>query len=254
MRLLRDTWILFAHNMRMSLKNPGWVIIGLFQPALYVLLFAPLLNAFSGVPGFPTGGGLAVFTPGAMVMISVYGPVLAGYTLIAKLRTGEIERLSVTPASRLSLLLGGVLRDVVLLLAQGVLLIAIAFLVGLRLTSGAGVGLGLVLLALMGVLLTSCSSALALIFKDESALAPIVQILSGPLLLLSGFFLPMTLAPDWLQKVAAFNPLAYVISAMRVLFAGNLASSSVWQGFSIIVPLTILALWWAARSYRKVAV
>lgn len=72
--------------------------------------------------------------------------------------------------------------------------------------------------------------------------------------MLSGFLLPMTLAPQWLQNVAAFNPLAYVIRAMRALFAGNLASSAVWQGFAVIVPLTILALWWAAHSYCKVAV
>ena len=152
----------------MTLRNPGWVLLGLFQPALYLLLFAPLLNPLTKAPGFPPGGGLAVFTPAAIVMISLYGPVLAGYTLIAKLRAGEIERLSVTPASRLALLLGSVLRDIALLVVQGILLIAIAMLLGLRLTSGAGVGMALIMLVLIGVLLASCSTALALIFKDET--------------------------------------------------------------------------------------
>lgn len=252
MRLLRDTWILLAHNVHMTLRNPGWVLIGLFQPALYLLLFAPLLNPLTKAPGFPPGGGLAVFTPAAIVMISLYGPVLAGYTLIAKLRAGEIERLSVTPASRLALLLGSVLRDIALLVVQGILLIAIAVLLGLRLTSGAGVGMALIMLVLIGVLLASCSTALALIFKDETALSPIVQFLSGPLLLLSGILLPLTLAPNWLQVIAAFNPLAYVMYTMRALFEGNLGDPVVFKGFAIMIPLTVLALWWAARSYRKV--
>jgi ABC-2 type transport system permease protein len=59
------------------------------------------------------------------------------------------------------------------------------------------------------------------------------------------------LAPAWLQNVAHVNPLSYVIKTMRALFAGNLADPVVMQGFAVIVPLTLLALWWAARSYRN---
>jgi ABC-2 type transport system permease protein len=105
---------------------------------------------------------------------------------------------------------------------------------------------------LMGVLLASCSTALALVFKNEGPLGTSVQFLSGPLLLLSGILLPLSLAPDWLRNIAAFNPLSYVIDTMRALFTGSLVSPTVLKGFAIIVPLTVFALWWAARSYRKV--
>jgi ABC-2 type transport system permease protein len=252
MRLLRDTWILFIYNARTTLRNPAWVLIGLMQPALYLLLYAPLLNPLTKAPGFPPGGGLAIFTPAAIVMISLYGPVLAGYTLISQLRAGEIERLCVTPVSRLALLLGSVATNVALLIVQGSLLVAVALVLGLRLQGGAGVGLALVMLVLMGVLLASCSTALALVFKNEGPLGTSVQFLSGPLLLLSGILLPLSLAPDWLRNIAAFNPLSYVIDTMRALFTGSLGGPTVLKGFAIIVPLTVLALWWAARSYRKV--
>jgi ABC-2 type transport system permease protein len=251
MKTLRDARILFFYNLRMTMRSPFWVIIGVFQPLLYLLFFAPLLNPLSHAPGFPPGGGLAVFTPAAIVMISMYGPVLAGYTLIGQLRSGEIERLAVTPASRLALLLGGMMREVVILLVQGALLVGIAVLLGLRLKNGADVGLGLVMLVLIGVLLASTFSALALVLKEETALSPLVQFLSGPILLLSGTFLPLSLAPPWLQDIAAFNPVSYVIKAMRALFAGSLTDPAVLRGFAIIVPLTLLALLWAARSYRK---
>ena len=177
--------------------------------------------------------------------------MLAGYNLIAQIRSGEIERLSVTPVSRLALLLGGTLREVVLLVVQGFLLIAVALLLGLRITNPAGVGIALVMLVLMGILMASCFSALALVFKDEGALAPLVQFLSGPLLLLSGILLPLSLAPLWIQHVADFNPLAYVINTMRALFSGNLGDPAVVRGFALMIPLTILTVWWAARSYRN---
>jgi ABC-2 type transport system permease protein len=252
MKLLRDSWLIFTYNLRVTLRNPFWIIIGVMQPTLYLLLFAPLLNPLSHAPGFPPGGGLAVFTPGDLVMVSLYGPVLAGYTLIAQLRAGEIERLSVTPASRLALLLGSVAREVVLLLTQGALLVGVALLLGLRLTNGAGFALAFVLLLLMGVLMASCFNALALIAKSENALAPLVQFLSGPMLLLSGILLPLTLAPLWLRRIADFNPLAYIITAMRALFAGNLSDPAVMHGFAIVIPLTIIMVWWAARAYRHV--
>lgn len=37
--------------MRMNLRNPAWVIIGLLQPILYLLLFGPLLGALVGTFG-----------------------------------------------------------------------------------------------------------------------------------------------------------------------------------------------------------
>jgi len=252
MKFLRETWILFAFNMRMTLRSPVWLILGILQPSLYLLLFAPLLDPLANAPGFPAGGGLAVFTPAAMVMLSMYGPIFGGYGLIGQLRSGEIERLSVTPASRLALLMSSVLRDVTQLLMQGVLLVVIALLLGLDLKNVAGVaGLALVMLGLMGLLLASCSYGLALVFREETSFSSVVQFFAGPLVLLSGILLPLTLAPHWLRTIAAINPFSYAMDAMRALFAGRLGDADVLQGFAVLIPLTMLALWWAARSYRK---
>lgn len=250
MKLLRDTWLLFAHNVRMTLRNPVWVFFGLFQPVCYLLLFAPLLDPLAGAPGFPVGDGLAVFTPGAMVMIGMFGTTFVGFGLIAQLRAGVVERLRVTPASRLALLLGSALRDVAQLLVQAVMLVAVSWLLGLD-PNLAGIGVMLVLLALMGLLMASCSYALALALKEENAFASTLQFFLLPLLLLSGVFLPLTLAPGWIQNVAALNPFAYAVDAARILFTGELLDPTVLRGFAVLTPLTLLALWWAARSYRK---
>jgi ABC-2 type transport system permease protein len=253
MKLLRETGILFSYNLCISLRNPIWLILGIFQPVLYLLLFAPLLDSLNSAPGFPAGGGLLVFAPAALLMLCMFGPLFGGYGLIAQIRAGEIERLSVTPVSRLALLLGGILRDVAQVLVQGVLLFVVALLLGLNLENiGATAGMALLLLGLMGLLLASLSYAMALTLKDENAFSSVVQFALTPLLLLSGVLLPLTLAPDWLQAIAAFNPLAYSIDAMRALFAGRLGDEDVLRGFTIVIFLTVLALLWAGRSYRKV--
>ena len=250
MKLIRDTWLLFMRDMMVTLRNPAWLIIGLFQPVCFLLLFAPLLEGIAKAPGFPPGGALTVFTPGLLVMMGLYGASFVGFGLIADLRAGVIERLRVTPVSRLALLLGRALRDVVVLLVQSAILLLVAWPLGLRADLG-GTALAFGLLALIGLVMASCSYALALALKSEDALAPTINFFVLPLQLLSGITLPLTLAPLWIRNVAALNPLAYAVDAARVLFNGQLTNSAVLSGFVIMGALALLAMWWAARSFRQ---
>ena len=58
--------------------------------------------------------------PGLLVLLAMFGALFTGFGLIAELRAGVIERSRVTPVSRLALLLGRSLRDIVSLLVQAV--------------------------------------------------------------------------------------------------------------------------------------
>lgn len=55
MHVFRETGIVFRRAMRLAMRNPAWVIIGLTQPILYLALFGPLLKQLKGLPGFPGG-------------------------------------------------------------------------------------------------------------------------------------------------------------------------------------------------------
>jgi ABC-2 type transport system permease protein len=250
MKLIRDTWLLFVRDIMVTLRNPAWLIIGLFQPICFLLLFAPLLEGIAKAPGFPPGGALNVFTPGLLVMMGMYGAAFVGFGLIADLRAGVIERLRVTPVSRLALLLGRTLRDVIVLLVQSALLVLVAWPMGLRVDMG-GIVVALGLIALIGLALASCSYALALLLRSEDALAPTINFFVVPLQLLSGITLPLTLAPLWIRNVAALNPLAYAVDAARSLFNGALGDPTVLRGFGVLAALALLAMWWAARSFRQ---
>ncbi|MEZ4668979.1 MAG: ABC transporter permease [Anaerolineae bacterium] len=196
MKLLRDTYLILGSSIRSTLRNPIWMIFGMIQPALYLLLYAPLLNGM--VPG---GNALQVFTPGLLVMMGMTGSLFAGFGLLEDLRQGVIERLRVTPAHRLALLLGRVIRDVLMLLLQCLVLLLIAVLMGVRVEL-LGMLLTLLLVALIGGGLAALSYGLALVMKDENALASTVNTFMLPILLLSGIFLPMTFAPAILKTAS----------------------------------------------------
>ena len=113
MKLLRDTWLVFGRYLGLLVRNPAWVVIGVVQPLLYLLLFAPLLQPLANMRGFPSGGAYNVFVPGLLVQLGMFGAAGVGFSLIAELRFGVIERLRVTPVSRVALLLGRAMRDIV---------------------------------------------------------------------------------------------------------------------------------------------
>src|SRR5690606_34787123 len=97
----RDSVIVFKRQLRMNLRNPAWVIIGMVQPVLYLLLFGPLLEPVISQLG---GNKYTWFVPGMLVQLGIFGAFFAGFGLIGEWREGVIEAERVTPASRAALL------------------------------------------------------------------------------------------------------------------------------------------------------
>ena len=148
MKLLRDSWLVYQRYLGILLRNPAWVIIGVTQPVLYLLLFAPLLKSIARMPGFPPGGAYNVFVPGLLIQLGLFGAAGVGFSLISELRFGVIERLRVTPVSRAALLIGRAMRDVMNLLIQSLILVLLALPFGLSIHVG-GLLLVLALIALI---------------------------------------------------------------------------------------------------------
>ena len=252
MSTVRDTLLVFRRHMAITLRNPAWVVIGLVQPVLYLVLFAPLLKSVASVRGFPAGGAYNVFVPGLLIQLGLFGSAFVGFSLIAELRGGVVERLRVTPVSRLALLLGRALRDVVNLLVTSVLLVLLSVPFGLELHP-VGLAVVLALQALIGLMFASLSYALALVLQSEDAFAPVLTTVTLPLLLLSGVLLPLSLAPAWLRDVAAANPLSYAVDAARAVFNDHLADPSVPKGVGIMAALAAASVVIAARRFSRTA-
>lgn len=244
----RDTYIVFRRQLRMAVRNPAWVIIGLMQPILYLVLFGPLLEPIAGTLG--TQNAYTLFVPGLLVQLSIFGSLFAGFSLISEWRAGVIEAERVTPASRTALLLGRILRDVLQLLVQSVVLVALAFAFGLT-GSVPGMIVGLILAVLLGAACAAASNALALTTKSEDVMAPLLNSIALPVLLLSGILLPMTIGPQWLQTVSDFIPTKYIVDAVRELFVGDFLTLTTLWGVVWTVVLVALGLWVGTRTFRK---
>jgi ABC-2 type transport system permease protein len=246
--MLTETWVVFARQMKQQLRNPVWVFFGLTQPILYLVLFGPLLTNIEG-GGLGGENSWNVFVPGLLLQLVIFGAGFAGFGIIQELREGVVDRQRVTPARRVSLIMGRTVTNVVTIGVQAVILVVVAIPFGLD-PSWSGVAVSILIVCLLSIGLAAASYAMGLIMQDEDSFAPFVQGVSLPLLLLSGVLLPMTLAPTWLRNLSELNPLTYVIDGVRDLFVGDFSTIAA-KGALAALAVSIVLGWWATRRFGR---
>ncbi|WP_137294241.1 ABC transporter permease [Nocardioides dongxiaopingii] len=244
---LADTWNVMLRELRPMLREPASVLFAMVQPLVFLALFAPLLPD-EGL----AGSALQWFVPGIIAMTALMGASMTGSNLSLEINTGSHERLLVSPLRRSSLLVGRALKEVVPMLAQAVLIVAVVTPFSFDLHPG-GVLLGLAILTLFSVGIGALSFALALVSAGQDWLFwTVQQTLIFPLLLLAGVLLPIDeSAPGWLRLLADLNPLGYIIEAERALFAGTLPADTVAEGALAAAAVAALGLLVGLRTMKR---
>lgn len=246
MSVTRDTYLIFRRYARQTVRRKSSIVIGMLQPALYLVLFGPLMRqALGGAHGDPW----RVYVPGVLVQLGLFGAGFAGFKILPEQRWGVVERMRVAPLSRTALLAGRVAHDAAVLLAQAVLILVVGAAFGLRMPPAA-VALCLMLVALLGVGLSALSYALGLALPNEYQFAPMLQTLTLPLMLLSGVLLPMSMAPAWLDAASHISPFRYVVDAMRAAATGDYTGATTLTGVAVAVALAAVALAAGTRTFR----
>ncbi|MEU0742461.1 ABC transporter permease [Streptomyces sp. NPDC006134] len=244
--LLHDTALVYGRYLRQSLRSRFALLFGVLMPLLYLLFFGPLLT---GLPLGGRGSSWQVLVPGLLLQLGLFGASFAGFMIILEKGQGVVERMRVTPVSRLALLLGRVLREATVFVFQAVLLVLAAVAMGLR-APLPGVLIGFAFVALLTVSLASLSYALAMKVATPQGFGPVINALTMPAMLLSGLMLPMTLGPRWLDVLSHFMPLRYLVDAMRDAYVGRYATAHMLYGALVAVGLTVLSVAVGTRVFR----
>ena len=248
-KTVNDTLLLTQRRLVQTLRNPLWLAVSFSTPVLYLALFTPLLKGIS--PGHPSNGQvLGIFLPGILALLAFVNGSTMGFSTIFELQSGLIERLRVTPASRLAILLGPILAGMIgMFVFDGVVLI-VGWAFGYHI-HWVGLLVLAVLVALLQIMFAAFSIAIALVAKEISSFAALINGINLPLLLLAGVLLPISFGPLWLRVLAHINPLYYLVEASRSLGRGAISTSQVGLGFAVLVPLTGLSLMWATGVFRR---
>jgi len=203
------------------------------QPALWLLIFGEVFNAIRGLA--PGGFSyIQYIAPGVLAQSVLFVAIFYGITIVWERDVGLLTKLLSTPSPRIAIVVGKALAAGVRGVFQGVMIFALALIIGVNLRFDpldvAGVFIVVVLFAMC---FASLSMTLASFLKTRDRMMGIGQAITIPLFFGSNAIYPVSLMPAWLQAVSAYNPLSYVVDAMRaMLLTGDYSS----------LPLDIFAL------------
>ncbi len=245
--LAADTRLVFGRYLRETMRAKISLVVGVLMPLLMLFFFGPLLTQ---IPLGTGGDAWQTLVPGLLVQLGLFSAAFAGFSILIEKQNGVIERMQVTPVSRLALLMGRVLCDVVKLLAQSLLLVLAGVTMGLR-APVLGILIAFLFVAVLTVALASLSYALAMRLESPEGFAPVINTVNLPVMLLSGILLPMALAPRWLDVISRFVPLRYLVEAVRAAFLGQYGSTAMIRGALMAAALAAVSVFLGARVFRK---
>jgi ABC-2 type transport system permease protein len=265
---LSETGVLFARSMKKLWRRPIALYFSLVQPVIWMLLFGQIFNRIAHLPGTESAFGgrsyFQFFVPAVVLQTLLFGASQSGIGIINDMQTGFLNKLLTTPIHRMAILLGRVLGDLARMLAQGLIIIVIAWLFGqlqddpVRYEYGVmGVLGALAIGMLFGLGLSGLNVYIALKTRSTESTFLIANFFTLPLLFTSSAQLPLPLLPDWLQTVALFNPLTYAIDAMRLLLNGPQAvpEGDPWglllKAVGILGGIAAVTMTMAVRSFRR---
>jgi len=193
------------------------------------------LSGIAATPAFGHMPYLAFILPVALVSGAVGGAGSAAQAVVRDVETGYLAKLALTPVARPVLVLAPLLSGLGQLLAQTLLILGAALLLGLRVPTGVGGAAAVVALtAGWGVAFTGFAIAVAL-RTGNGQVTQAATFVFFPLLFLSDTFVPLSLIhAHWMRLVIRLNPTTYVFTAMRALLRVPVATTAVWPGVLVV--------------------
>jgi ABC-2 type transport system permease protein len=245
--------LLTKRNLTALARQPAFVLITLIQPAIWLLLFGALFERVVQIPGFGSGGRsyLEYLTPGVVVMTALFSAAWAGTVYIEDMNLGVMDRLLASPVRRGAMINGTVVYQGLVSIAQTAVIFVIAYAAGARFERPLlGIALTFASAALLTVVFSAMSNAVALLARDQNALIGISQLLSLPLAFLSSAIMDPALAPRWLRTIATYNPLDWAVVVSREGLAAATDWAAVWPRLGALAALAVVMSWLATQAFR----
>ena len=209
----RAAFLLGVREVRTSLRTPAYFIPNLVVPVFFYFVMVGALEEFAGRSGIENW---RAFQLPVAIIFAVQGGS-AGLNMVADIESGYFEKLLLTPAHRLSILIGAMAADFFRIMAQASLVVVIAVATGLHFATGVPGALVLIVLSsLWGLAYSAIGFAVAL-KTGNSQTTQSMWFLFMPFMFLTTLFAPKEALSGWLETAATFNPMTYLLAGMRAL-------------------------------------
>jgi len=241
-----------AHrSIRQTIRQPASFAPAILFPLLLLAVNTGGLRAITHLPGFPTSSYLDFFIAFTFMQGALFATLNSGTALARDIQTGFLNRLSLTPLRPVSLLSGHLSGALFMGLVQTIVYLAVGAAFGVRLETGFA---GVIVLLALAALVTLAFASFGTFFAIRTGSGEAVQGLFPlffVLLFLSSMFLPRNLiTTDWFRHVATFNPISYMIEAIRSLIIQGWNAEALVLGFGFAAALAAVGVALSAMALR----
>jgi ABC-2 type transport system permease protein len=224
------------------------IFTALVQPALFLFVLGTGLSPLAGAG--TEGLHLQTFLfPGVLAMAVLFTAVFSAASIVWDREFGFLREMLVAPVSRAAIVFGKCLGGATVATFQGVLVLALAGVVGVPYSPGLMLVLVLELL-LLAFTLTAVGVMAAARIQQIPTFMALTQLLLMPMFFLSGALFPLSNLPVWLAVLTRLNPLTYAVDPLRRAVFDHLDVSAqaaarfnpgvTWGGWQVPVALELL--------------
>src|SRR5437764_2308880 len=206
-------------------------------PPVFIALFFFVVNigTLQRLTERSIGGfDFKAFMMATAILLGVTG-ISRAPALVLDVENGYFDRLLLTPVRRLAILLGHMVADVAVASALTVPIVILGFALGIHFATGPlGVFVFVLLASLWSLAFAGFGYAIALKTGNPAAVNS-AFLLFFPFLFLTSSYVPRGQLSGWLDTIAIWNPVTYLLEGLRSLV------STGWQWDSLLKAALAIA-------------
>jgi len=233
---LHDLTSIAGRALRAVPRDPAAVM-----PPVFIALFFFVVNiaTLKKLTGSHPGFSYTAFEMATAILLGVTG-VSRAPALVLDVQTQYLDRLLLTPVRRTAILIGHMAADVAVAAALTIPILLLGVGLGVRFQGGVlGAVAFIVLASLWSLAFAGFGYAIALKTGNPAAVNSMF-LLFFPFLFLTSSYVPRSQLSGWLDTVAGFNPVTYLLDGLRSLVLGD-----TWQWAQLgqaLAAITVVGL------------
>ncbi len=238
-------------SMTRTLRQPAPLIMAVAFPLILWAINSSGLASAVNLPGFPSSSYMTFLLAVPFMQGALFSIINTGTDLARDIETGFLNRLALTPLTGVGLITGLLGGSLLLGLAQAGVYLSVGLIAGAEIAAGFGGALVIVALSLL-IALGAGSIGLFVALRTGSGeavqgLFPLFFVF----LFISSMSLPRNLIQtEWFREVATYNPVSYLIEAIRSLLITGWDTEALALGFGIAAAISALGITAAGMALR----
>ncbi|MEO5373294.1 MAG: ABC transporter permease [Alphaproteobacteria bacterium] len=238
--MMRAVVALARREFTRFIRQPQRVVGSIGQPLLFWLFLGSGFTGSFRPPGMEGISYLEFFYPGVLLMMLLFASIFSSITVIEDRDQGFLQGVLVAPVPRMAIVLGKVFGGTLIAMAQALLFLLLAPLLGLPLSAGGTVMVILTLL-LTSTGFTALGFLIAWSMRSTAGFHAIMMVFLMPMWLLSGALFPVEHVPGWLYVLMEINPVTHALVLLRLPFYATV--SGVFADPRFVTSLAVVVAW-----------